>query len=339
MYCCANCFSDRFLKAHIAQKSILTEICSFCGTNTTPVIEPSSLSDRFQPLIDLYTVCGDEDGLFLYQYLQNDWSIFSGLVEVKQRELLAEICCGRIPLEKKYLPKIKPVSGRINKWNEFQEELKHINRYFPNNVPDTKHLEYWFGLLRLQDDEKPGEIFRARINKKGEKFELNDMGRPASETTSNGRANPLGISYLYAASDVRTAISEVRPYKGEIVTVARIQVYKDIEIADLRNPKHTISPFELEEGDLNNLYSEMPYLIILGEELSKPIIPREADLDYLPSQYLCEFVKHIGLKGVLYKSSLAEGDNIALFNDDGLNYVEKKEYIVVDNNIHYEELS
>jgi hypothetical protein len=28
-----------------------------------------------------------------------------------------------------------------------------------------------------------------------------------------------------------------------------------------------------------------------------------------------------------------------LFNDDGLNYVEKKEYIVVDNNIHYEELS
>src|SRR4030042_2861209 len=142
MYCCANCFSDRFLKNHITQESVSTETCSFCGTYTTPVIEPNSLSDRFLLLVDLYAVCGDGSGLFLYQHLQNDWSIFSNALEVmKQDQLLTEICCGRVPLDKKYLPKIKPGDARINQWNEFREELKHTNRYFPKNGPDIMHLK------------------------------------------------------------------------------------------------------------------------------------------------------------------------------------------------------
>lgn len=141
------------------------------------------------------------------------------------------------------------------------------------------------------------------------------MGKPPETIVSNGRANPVGIPYLYATSDINTAIAEVRPSKGETVSVAEFKVKTVLILADLRNPKQTISPFELEDDDLIQLYQDMPFLTHLGEELSKFIVPREAELEYLPSQYLCEFIKHIGFHGVIYRSSLDSDDNYAIFDD------------------------
>ena len=74
-------------------------------------------------------------------------------------------------------------------------------------------------------------------------------------------------------------------------------------------------------------------------QLSKPVLPREADLEYLPSQYLCEFVKHVGFQGITFKSSLSNGDNYALFNDDGLVYVGQADYKIMGNQIEYSQLS
>jgi hypothetical protein len=313
--------------------------CSFCGAENTEVLEPKYLSDTFQILVDLYKTSDSGSAVFLHEQIQKDWYIFSDSVSGdKQCQLLGEICSGRVPLDEKYTPRIEQITDRIGQWNEFREELKHVNRYFPEKVPANDALEVLFGSLLLPEEEKPTDIFRARINKKGKRFSIGEMGRPPVDRALNGRANPLGISYLYAASDIATAISEVQPYKGEEVTVARIRIIGKIVIADLRDPKRTVSPFELDEDGLAALYSEMPYLVTLGEELSKPIIPIEADLEYLPSQYLCEFIKSVGFDGVLYKSSLAGGDNIALFDDRMLDFVEKKEYVVVDNTIGYREL-
>jgi len=37
---------------------------------------------------------------------------------------------------------------------------------------------------------------------------------------------------------------------------------------------------------------------------------------YLPSQFLCEFIKHCGFDGLLYRSSVGPGVNVALFTAD-----------------------
>jgi hypothetical protein len=339
MYCCSGCFADRFLRAFCIQKSETVGSCSFCGAENRKVLETTYLSDTFQILLDLYKTSTVGSAVFLHEQIQKDWYIFSGLVSgEKQCQLLGEICSGRISLEEKYIPRIEQITDRIAQWNEFREELKHVNRYFPKKVPAVDTLRVLFASLILPEEEEPTDIFRARINRKGKKFTMGEMGRPPVDKALNGRANPLGISYLYAASDIPTAISEVQPYKGEEVTVARIRINGKVVIADLRDPKRAVSPFELDEDGLGALYSEMPYLVTLGEELSKPIIPIEADLEYLPSQYLCEFIKSMGFGGVLYKSSLAMGYNIALFDDTMLNFVDKKEYVVVDNTIGYREL-
>lgn len=340
MYCCSNCFSDRFLRDHFETKSDIVGRCSFCNSDNTHVLTPEALSDVFQLLIDLYKISESVDAVFLHERIQEDWYLFSDLIETDKRsQLLDKICVGSIFIDKKYIPKITQIVDRIKQWDEFREELKHVNRYFPEKAPASENIGVLLNSLILPDEEVPKEIFRARINKRGETYTLGEMGRPPVDKALNGRANPLGISYLYAASDTSTAISEVQPYKGEIVTVAKISLIGTLAVVDLRDPKRTASPFELDEDDLRTLFSEMPLLITLGEELSKPIVPKEAALEYLPSQYLCELIKSFGFTGVLYKSSLATGDNIALFDDTKTNIVEKKEYVVLDSKIKYKELT
>ena len=39
-----------------------------------------------------------------------------------------------------------------------------------------------------------------------------------------------------------------------------------------------------------------------------------AAIDYVPSQYLCEFIKKARYDGVLYRSSVSDGMNLALFD-------------------------
>ena len=39
-----------------------------------------------------------------------------------------------------------------------------------------------------------------------------------------------------------------------------------------------------------------------------------AAIDYIPSQYLCEFIKDCGFDGVVYRSSVSDGINLALFD-------------------------
>jgi len=55
---------------------------------------------------------------------------------------------------------------------------------------------------------------------------------PLTSNPSEGRVNPRGIAYLYLATDRKTAISEVRPWKGALVSVASFKMVKDARLVD-----------------------------------------------------------------------------------------------------------
>jgi hypothetical protein len=59
----------------------------------------------------------------------------------------------------------------------------------------------------------------------------------------------------------------------------------------------------------------MPFLGHLCAALSKPVLPHKKDLEYLPTQYLCELIKDTNFDGIAFKSSLGKGDNYVIFND------------------------
>ena len=141
------------------------------------------------------------------------------------------------------------------------------------------------------------------------------QNEPLSSIPSHGRANPAGIPYLYLGSTQRTAIAEIRPHTGEVTCVADFRTPDTIKLVDLRNPKKTVSPFLLADAaDISRMRSDLPFLARLGDELTRPVGPQSAAIDYTPSQYLCEFIKKCGYQGLVYRSSVSDGINLALFD-------------------------
>jgi hypothetical protein len=102
-----------------------------------------------------------------------------------------------------------------------------------------------------------------------------------------------------------------------------------ITVVDLRGPKTMVSPFLLEDAeDIGRMRADLPFLERLGEELTRPVLPQAAAIDYTPSQYLCEFIKKCGYQGVLYRSSVSDGINLALFDPSLANAGDVSQYLV-----------
>ena len=329
MHCCPNCFSDNFLQEHIRANSNNKGECSFCKACHVKLIKPGELFDRFEPLLDSYEE--DQNGVALNKLIQNDWNVFAITGNQIQQKLLEAISLNSDLFSVKYKPVFSKEKRNVRQWENFREELKHRNRFFPNNAPDTSHLEPFGKHIGIKLNKGSQKFYRARINTSDKPFKISKMCKPQKNSVLGGRANPIGIPYLYVASSIDTAIAELRGHKGEVVTTAEFQMKDTLELADLRDPKSTISPFELnEENELEMIYENMPFLTLLGNELSKPIIPREADLEYLSSQYLCELLKQIGFHGIIYKSSISDGNNYVIFNDKRLKAVSTCQYQIID---------
>jgi len=330
-YCCNKCFQDKFLEKQIKILSKSTGQCDYCQCQNVNIIEPILLQDFFEQIIDIYEI--NEQGLMLSEHLNYDWKLFNvTLNKYTANNLLSEILDNQDYLTNKYINSLEKLS--IDIWDNFKKELKHNNRYFPNdkefNKENLKNLFEYFETF-----EYPTEVYRGRINDTHTIIEKEKMGKPPYKKASQGRANPIGISYLYIASNIETAISEIRPHKGETVTIGKIELPTNFRLFDLRSAKNHLSPFEFSDNVLEELYKDIDLLERFSEELSKPVLPREAHLEYLSSQYLSELIKHNGFDGLIYKSSVGTGYNIVMFTDFDLEFLEIKEYKIGNTTIEF----
>jgi hypothetical protein len=316
MFCCANCFGDSFLDKHIPKISKRTGTCTFCAEHNTALIEPSELLDHFQSVCSVYTEDRSADAKLLVEWFQNDWQIFTSLEHIKAQALLGEILNDGDIVRRSHLPLTVPVMAAVEKWGSFRAEIMWKNRFFFCHELDLPRLKGLFDTyLETDASEFGGLIYRARIQIGSSAIPITEMGHPPAAHAKNGRANPVGIPYLYAASTPDTAIAETRPHPGDLLSVAKFRVTGPLRLLNLLHPRKTISPLEVDEGELSALRHDLSFLCHLESELAKPILPRVADLEYLPTQYLCEFIKNCGYDGVVFKSSISTGANVALFDD------------------------
>ena len=329
MKCCGNCFGDKFLTKEIERMSSEVGSCSFCNASEVAIVSPSKLIDSFERLLDvLYKESGDADSISLLDLLKSDWELFYGLGDMQANRLIDSI----LPElnSTRYKPVVDHDTGMVLKWDEFREELKHENRFFPQKMSFRKeHEGKLFAYLAVRPS-LPLFFYRARLLTERTPYNVCEMGKPPCEVTSNGRANPSGIPYLYVATDEETAVAEIRPFKSASVCVAKFELTKMLTFANLCDPRSSISPFLLIDDDegLQLLRRYMPFLVRMGEELRKPVSPHKSNFEYLPTQYLCEFLKHSGFHGVMYKSSVGSGLNYAIFDDTSLRGVDVSTYKV-----------
>lgn len=355
--CCINCFDDEYLRDYIKENGI-PDKCHFCGKKSKYCIEAKDLQELFLPMINLYTPIEDFmpgedlkrwDGEFLWEEIDADWNIFSDDGCNNKQQIVEAIFSGwdykvgpplfltsYVEIEDKYWGCENKVSDKLHKkWREFCDDIMKNNRYFPKKL-DLKLLCEL--LAFVTHSIKPRKLFyRARVSKDGKPIPSSQMGKPQRDETPDGRANPKGIPYLYLASDKDTAIAEIRPLVKDKVTVGRFRVQSNLKVVDLRDP-WIRSPFELGE-DLERAVDYLAFLRLLASELSKPVDPRSSGLEYIPLQFLCEFIKNNGYEGISFKSSIAEGDNLVVFDDKKARCTRTYHYSVENVLYKYEKLN
>jgi hypothetical protein len=313
--CCPECFDDRGLRKDIIPALGPTRgKCGFCDSPNVDLVEPQQLAEYFELLINVYEP--DPAGKPLVEWMKDDWQLFTHprMDKAHAKELLSEILNDGDIVRRPFSPSPTYKSEGLIRWETLRDELMYKNRYFLNETLDTDRLEELLG--HLHADDLPAEWYRARIRTGDVTYSITDMGAPPKRLASHGRANPPGIPYLYLGSLPETAAAEVRPHTGEIACVAKFNITSPLKKAvDLRNPRKLVSPFLLADaGAIGQLRADIPFLERLGEELTRPVLPQGAAIDYIPSQYLCEFIKKIGKDGVVYRSSVSDGMNLALFD-------------------------
>lgn len=313
-FCCHACFGDRGLRRDIIPTlSTVSGDCGYCATTAVPLVEPIALRDVFELLISVYEL--NPMGQTLVDWLRADWQLFNhpAMDVAHAKELLSDILDDGDIVRKKFSPSAAYHSEALARWETLRDELMWKNRYFLNEVLDTDRLRELLG--HLPADDMPTTWYRARILDREMPFTIGEMGAPPARRATHGRANPAGIPYLYLGSLPATAAAEVRPHTGEVACVADFSVTPPLNAVDLRNPRGLVSPFLLAEARaIGQLRADIAFLERLGEELTRPVLPSGAAIDYIPSQYLCEFIKKVGYDGVVYRSSVSERINLALFD-------------------------
>ena len=313
--CCAECFGDSGLRESIIP-SLSDQVgdCAYCTAHSVNLVPPTALGPFFEMVVDAYTP--DPAGRPMVEWLRDDWGLFGNplLDDAQATSLLAVVLNDQEIARRRFSPSTQFGSRSLKQWDDLRDEMMHRNRWFLDQSIDLERLSQLLDLLIAPPGELGSIWYRARLLSDTRAFAAEAMGAPPPHLAGHGRANPAGIPYLYLGSTDLTAVSEIRPHTGDLACVAEFTV-PTIRVADLRNPRNKVSPFILSDSsDVSQLRADLPLLERLGEELTRPVLPRGAEFEYTPSQYLCEFIKTRGFDGVIYRSSVGDGINLALFN-------------------------
>ncbi|GLO60088.1 hypothetical protein MACH09_05960 [Vibrio sp. MACH09] len=343
--CCLHCFSDLAI-IEIIQREGTFWNCSFCNSSDVLCIEPDNLTGLFE--LVLSCILESEQGDELHRFYTNEFKIVSDTVN-NPAQLINEILGSGFD-GKRFVLK-EGISEYQEEWSTFKSHLIKENRFFPNNSLYGKIFStdvnnelsvsveaaiFLRTVEALSKQRASGELFyRARVSEKP--LQALKMGSPPSEISSAGRANPAGIPYLYLAEDLNTCCQEVRPSNGSKIYVSEIRAKKDLRLVDLTDPKQKIALLKCEEEELELTLKCLNLLQQFSEELSKPVLPEKSHLDYIPTQFICEYLRTIrAYDGIVFNSSYGSGKNVVLFTDEHVQIDEPTAHTVTSVEVHVE---
>jgi len=213
-------------------------------------------------------------------------------------------------------------------WIDFAEEIKFNNRFFPESSKLLQAVNEIFD-KHVETIETGTKFYRARL------IELNNMNvkddilsgfpkkeslAPDAQLSTAQRASPEKISYLYAAEDEYTALSETRPGILSFISLAELESIEELKVLDLW--------IDINVPNKNSDHSE------LASRFSAVIAEKEKGIDYLPMQFVAEYVKSKGADGIRYTSFQSQGGkNIVIFRKEKVRYLLSK--IMYNQNVAY----
>lgn len=134
-----------------------------------------------------------------------------------------------------------------------------------------------------------------------------DSDKPPADKTKGYRANYDHIPHLYCASNEETAVREIRPGLNHHINIATIRPKKNMRFLDLTRNSKTLTC-----DTQKNLYEA------LADWFSRPVTNEDNPEEYIPTQFLAEYIKtKCKLDGIKYKSSMSQtnGYNYVIFSE------------------------
>lgn len=356
-----NCFEDveiRTIITSIGENGTcdLTQEKDVYIYDTESVSEDYDIKAYFLEIIDVYTpesmLPSDfpkENLKMLEEILVSDWSIFS-VPKESVKQIIVAICKSeysedsKIFSERVGLEKLcdsdflkRNCLTRESSWEKFTTSIKSINRFHSNHI-NLELLKKFFESPVMQRLICKGdtEFFRARIADENG-FKKDEMGPPPMGLISAGRVNSQGIRCLYLSNDEITTIHEIRARDFDYISIGNFKAKKELRIVDLSNLDR-ISPFSMDVFNAEWFSINMSILKKISREIAKPLRRQDSELDYLPSQYIADYVKSLGYDGICFRSTLnREGVNYAIFDsktfecvDVKLVHIDSVEYDITD---------
>ena len=212
-------------------------------------------------------------------------------------------------------------------YSHFARRVRRRSR-FSRSADDEAFLEEVVRTARMRIRDVPAglELWRAQLGHDWKPAYEGDQCRgtlpdpyppkrmkPVPEHAAGGRANPRGIPVLYLSTHKETAMSEVRPWPGSLISCALFHIVRPLKIVDFslfsdRAPTAIFcgpDPSEREEAVWTDI----------DRAFSKPMVHGDASTTYVPTQLLAELFRERGYDGIAYKSVFgSDCYNIALFD-------------------------
>ena len=162
------------------------------------------------------------------------------------------------------------------------------------------------------------KLYRSRITPVGQKkIKCDKMGCPPKELATAGRANPIGIPYLYLSDSAKTTYFEVRAVYLDKLSVGTFRIERELELVDFIYDVNLFLAYNDGTTSLKEIVIKKKIIDAISEDLSKPLRRYDSELEYVPTQLICEYCKRIvGADGISFESSLHKGGrNYVLFDD------------------------
>ena len=226
-----------------------------------------------------------------YDKAQEIWTSFCNEVKYQHRFFPSHIVLDKIgDIARKNEMVIKPSS------------IFYRARIIDHDAARTEHMvAKCFGPNSTEEDHK---WYRNKANKFRGLCKEGSYVPPNSALIREGRSNPKFIRYLYMAESPTTAVFEVRPLLYSAINVAGIEVKEQLRITNLAT-----------DIDLNPEKEKSVDDWLLGFLQSAFSSPTNNPDDYIPSQIISEYCRHIGFEGIRYSSSLHRGGfNLTVFD-------------------------
>lgn len=342
---CDECVEDEFLKNIIRLNANQRE-CDYCGRRTrshcaapvATIMEPIG-NTVFYYYNDPASACVPYEGGYLFDPEDTEDVLMS--IGLECHEKLFE------DISKAFVPNgwVESAGGHWasshqsdilnDSWSNFVEVVKHEVRFFFSRIPTSSdsgsqeyspqqllsvmsHLIQELGLVNTIS--MGTSLYRVRNRDEGSDWALNQeqMGPPPSDRAAAGRMNPAGISYLYLAFELETALAEVLDGPPCGAAIAQFGAQREMFVLNLTSLPQLPSIFDNSDREQREGLMFLKQFVV---EISKPVRKDGREhVEYVPSQVVSEYFALVfrtngqPLDGIVYPSAVRPGGkNLVLF--------------------------